>query len=375
MKKEYLFSPGPTPVPPQALSAMGRPIFHHRTQRYRDIFKEVVEGLQYVLQTKNDIMVFASSGTGAMEASVCNILSPGDKVISVNGGKFGERWGQLCKAYGANVDEIVNEWGTGPNPEDIKKRLTKDTKAVYITLSETSTGALADVKAIAAIVRNSNAVLVVDTISGLVADDMKTDEWGIDIAVGGSQKGLMIPPGIGFCSVSEKAWKLVAESKCPKFYFSFNKARKALAAFDHPFTPAITLVIALKETLSLIKQAGLENLIGMYAKFAKAIRAAAKALNLEMFAKHPANCVSAIKIPEGIDGEKIYKTLRDDMGVTFAGGQDQLKGKVIRMATMGYQSQFDIITAVSALEAGLKKMGHKFDAGDGVKAAQQVLIG
>ncbi len=374
MKKEYLFSPGPTPVPPEALSVMGSPIFHHRTQRYRDMFKEVVEGLQYVLQTKNDIMVFASSGTGAMEASVSNIISPGDKVITVNGGKFGERWGQICRAYGADVDEIMLEWSTPVPPGEIEKRLTDDVKAVYITLSETSTGVLTDVKSIARLVGKTNAVVVVDTISGVVADDIRTDEWGVDIAVGGSQKGLMIPPGLGFASVSGKAWKLAEESKSPKYYFSFAKAKKSLAKFDNPFTPAVTLIRAMRESLSMIREAGLENLLATYAKFARAIRAAAEALNLEMFAKSPANCVSAIKVPEGIDGQEIVKVLREEMGVTFAGGQESLKGKVIRIATMGYQTQFDIVTAVSALEAGLKKMGHAFNPGDGVKAAQEVLI-
>ena len=374
MKKEYLFSPGPTPVPPEALSVMGKPIFHHRTQRYRDIFKEVVEGLQYILRTKNDIMVFSSSGTGAMEASISNVISPGDKVITVNGGKFGERWGQICRAYGADVDEVILEWGTAVTPDEIQKRLTGDVKAVYITLSETSTGALTDVKGIAEVVGKTNAILAVDTISGLVADDIKTDEWGVDIAVGGSQKGLMIPPGLAFASVSEKAWKLIEESKCPKFYFSFAKAKKSLAKFDNPFTPAVTLVSAMKESLAIIREAGLDNLLAMYAKFSAAIRAASEALNLEMFAKSPANCVSTIKVPEGIDGQEIVKVIREEMGVTFAGGQESLKGKVIRIASMGYQTQFDIVTAISALEAGLKKMGHKFDPGDGVKAAQSVLL-
>ncbi len=374
MKKEYLFSPGPTPVPPEALSVMGAPIFHHRTQRYRDLFKEVIEGLQYVLQTKNDIMFFTSSGTGAMEASVSNIISPGDRVITVNGGKFGERWGQICRAYGAEVDEIMLEWGTAVEPSEIEKRLD-GVKAVYITLSETSTGALTDVKAVAEIVGKTDAVLAVDTISGLVADEIKTDEWGVDIAVGGSQKGLMIPPGLGFASVSEKAWKLVEESTSPKYYFSFAKAKKSLAKYDNPFTPAISLVRALRETLAMIRDVGIEPLFAMYKRFSDAIRAAALALNLEMFAQNPANCVTALRVPEGIDGQEIVKTLRNDMGVTFAGGQEALKGKVIRIATMGYQTQFDIVTAISALEAGLKKMGHKFNPGDGVKAAQEILLG
>ncbi len=228
MKKEYLYSPGPTTVPPQALSAMGRPIFHHRTDRYRTMLKEVVEELKYVLATKNDLLVFTSSGTGAMEASIANIVSPGDRIITVNGGKFGERFGQIGRAYGASVDEIMVQWGRDVEPAEIERRLTDNVKGVYIQLCETSTATATNVKAIAEVVARSNAALVVDTISGLLCDEILVDEWKVDMAVGGSQKGLMIPPGLAFISVSEKAWKLVEEAKSPTYYFSLPKAKKSM---------------------------------------------------------------------------------------------------------------------------------------------------
>ncbi len=375
MKKEYLYTPGPTSVPPEALSEMGKPIFHHRTARYRELFKEVTEGLKYVLQTQNDVLVFSSSGTGAMEASVVNLLSPGDKAITVNGGKFGERFGQICRAYGVDVDEIMIEWGTAVDPGEISKRLDGSVKAVYLTLCETSTGVVTDIRTIAEIVGKTEAALVVDTISGLLCDEIKVDEWGVDVAVGGSQKGLMIPPGVAFVSVSPKAWKLVEKSTIPKFYFSFPKAKKSLETFDNPFTPPVSLMRALRETLSIIRNEGIENLSKLYAKLSKAVRAGTEAIGLELYSKSPSNSVTAVKVPEGVDGAELLKTLKEEYGVTFAGGQAKLKGKIFRISTMGYMNEFDILTALSALEFTLKKMGYNFTAGNGVKTAQAILMG
>ncbi len=374
MRKEYLYSPGPTTVPPEALSAMGKPIFHHRTKRHQAMFQEILDGLKYILATQNDVLVFASSGTGAMEASVTNLLSPGDKVITVNGGKFGERFGEICRAYGVNVDEIMVEWGHAVDPVEIERRLSDDVKAVYVTLCETSTAVHNDIQAIASIVSNTPAVLVVDAISGLLCDDMPVDEWKIDVAVGGSQKGLMIPPGLSFCSVSQKAWSLVNSSKLPKFYFDFKKTKKSADKADTPFTPAVTLLCALRETLSMIRNEGRENLLGLYAKLAEAVREAGTALGLQLFSQAPSNAVTAIRVPEGIDGGKLVSAvLRDELGVTFAGGQEKLKGKIFRVCSMGYTNEFDILTAMSALEFALKKLGYEFEAGVGVKAAQEVL--
>jgi len=374
MRKEYLYSPGPTTVPPEALSAMGRPMFHHRTKRHQEMFREILDGLKYVLVTQNDVVLFASSGTGAMEASVVNLLSPGDRVITVNGGKFGERFGEICRAYGANVEEIMVEWGQAVDPAEIEKRLTDDVKAVYLTLCETSTAVLSDIKAIASIVEKRPAVIVVDAISGLLCDDLPVDEWKVDVAVGGSQKGLMIPPGLAFCSVSEKAWGLVKSSRMPKYYFDLQAAKKAAAKADTPFTPAVSLLCALKETLTMIRREGRENLMKLYGKLAAAVRAGAKAIGLQLFSRAPSNAVTAISIPPGIDETKLLDAvLRDELGVTFAGGQEKLKGKVFRICSMGYTNEFDILTAMSALEFALKKLGYKFEVGAGVKAAQEVL--
>jgi aspartate aminotransferase-like enzyme len=373
MRKEYLYSPGPTTVPPEALSVMGKPIFHHRTKRHREMLQQIIELLKYALVTQNDILVFASSGTGAMEASVANLLSPGDKIITVNGGKFGERFGQIGRAYGASVDEIMVEWGQAVDPSEIEKRLSEDVKAVYVTLCETSTGVHNDIKAIADIVSNTPAVIVVDAISGLLCDELLVDEWNIDVAVGGSQKGLMIPPGVSFCSVSEKAWALTETSTLPKYYFDFAKTKKSAEKSDTPYTPAVTLLRALLETLNMIRNEGRENLSQLYAKLATAVRAAAAALGLELFSQAPSNAVTPIKVPEGMDGAQLLSVLREDLGVTFAGGQEHLKGKIFRVCSMGYTNEFDILTAMSALELALKKVGYQFEVGAGVKAAQEVL--
>jgi len=375
MRKEYLYSPGPTTVPPEALSVMGKPIFHHRTKRNQEMFREILEGLKYVLATQNDVLVFASSGTGAMEGSVSNLLSPGDRIITVNGGKFGERFGEIGRAYGAQVDEIMVEWGEAVDPAEIERRLTDDVKAVYVTLCETSTGARNDVKTIARMVSKTPAVIVVDAISGLLCDELLTDEWGIDVVVGGSQKGLMIPPGLALCSMSKKAWAMAESSKMPKYYFNFKKTKKSAEKADTPFTPAVTLLRALRETLAMIRQEGRENLIKLYAKLAAAVRAGAEALGLKLYSRAPSNAVTTICIPEGVDASQLLNViLRDELGVTFAGGQEQLKGKVFRICSMGYTNEFDIVTAISALEMALKKLGHTFEAGAGVKAAQEVLL-
>jgi aspartate aminotransferase-like enzyme len=373
MRKEYLYSPGPTTVPPEALSVMGKPIFHHRTKRHREMFQQILDGLKYILATQNDILVFASSGTGAMEGSVANLLSPGDKVITVNGGKFGERFGEICRAYGADVDEIMVEWGQAVDPAEIERRLSENVKAVYVTLCETSTGVHNDIQTIASIVGKTPAVIVVDAISGLLCDDLPVDEWNIDVAIGGSQKGLMIPPGVAFCSVSEKAWNLAKSSTMPKYYFDFAKTKKSADKADTPYTPAVTLLRALLETLNMIRNEGRENLLQLYARLAKAVRAGATAIGLEPFSKAASNAVTPINVPEGIDGGELLNVLRDEFGVTFAGGQAKLKGKIFRVCSMGYTNEFDILTAMSALEFALKKLGYQFEAGAAVKAAQEVL--
>ena len=375
MRKNYLLTPGPTPLPPEVLEAMSRPIIHHRTPQFQAVLKEATEGLRYVFQTQNDVFILASSGTGAMEAAVINLLSPGDTVLTIQGGKFGERWTEIAQAYGIKPEVLDVEWGQAVQPSDIAKRLIANPKikAVFVTLCETSTGVVNDIEAIGKLVKDTPAVLVVDAISGLGAIDLNTDVWSCDVVVSGSQKGLMLPPGLGFISVSPKAAKLMQDSKCPKYYFDLKQAKHALDKTDTPFTPAITLIIALNVALKMMKEDGLTNIFLRHKKMAEATRAAVEALGLELFAPGASSdVVTAVKVPQGIDGEKLVKTMRDTYGVTIAGGQSELKGKVFRIAHMGYIEEFDIIAGISCLEKVLLQMGHRFQLGTGVKAAEEV---
>lgn len=375
MKKRYLMTPGPTPVPEDVMLSMSEPIIHHRTPQFMEILKEAIEGLKYVLQTKADVYLFASSGTGAMEASVCNLLSPGDKAIVVRAGKFGERFGEICESFGVKVVPIDVEWSTSVSASTIKELLNKnkDVKAVFTTLCETSTAVLTDIKAIGEVVKDTNACLVVDLISGLCADEFKMDEWNVDVAVNGSQKGLMLPPGLAFVGVSKKAWGLIENSKSPKYYFDLKRYKKAFEKIDVPWTPAITLIKGLNTALRKLKEDGLENIWRRSSNFALATREALRVLNLEIYSKSPSNAVTAAVVPGGIDGEKLVSHLRDKYGVTIAGGQSELKGKIFRIAHMGYILEFDLIVAISAVEIILKKMGYKFQFGSGVKKMMEVI--
>jgi len=375
MQKKYLLTPGPTPVPTEALLSMARPVMHHRTPQFKEILKEAVEGLRYVYKTKNDLFIFASSGTGAMESSIANLLCPGDKAIVVRGGKFGERFSEICQAYGVETIDIDVEWGKAVKPDDIKKALkdNKGVKAVYATLCETSTGVVNDIKTVGGIVSKTDAVLVVDAVSGLGSVELNTDEWKIDVAIAGSQKGLMIPPGLSFVSVSPKAWKLVEASTLPKYYFSYKTAKKAADKDDTPYTPAVSLIIGLVESLRIIRQDSLEGVLARHKKMATAVKAAASAVGLELLAPDAASdAVTAIRLPEQIDGVKLVKTMRDTYGVGIAGGQAGLKGKIVRIATMGFMTQWDVIVAISCLEIVLKQMGYNFELGSGIKAAEEV---
>jgi aspartate aminotransferase-like enzyme len=377
MRKNYLLTPGPTPLPPEVCEAQAKPIIHHRTPQFQAVLREASEGLKYVFQTKNDVFILTSSGTGAMEAAVANLLSPGDTAITVQGGKFGERWTELCASYGVTAEVIDVEWGKAVDPKEIEKRLRANSKikAVFTTLCETSTGVACDIEAIGKAVKDTDAVLVVDAISGLGAIPLLTDAWGVDVCVSGSQKGLMLPPGLAFISVSEKAWAKVKEAKCPRYYFDLKAAKKAADSTDTPFTPAISLVIALAESLKMMRQDGMETIFARHKKMADSTRAAMKALGLELFAPTAASdVVTAVKVPAGIDGEKLVKTMRDTYGVTIAGGQSELKGKVFRIAHMGFIEEFDIIVGIACLEKVLQQMGYKFNLGAGVKAAQETFL-
>ena len=368
-------TPGPTPVPEEIRQEMAKPMIHHRTKEYQAIFKDATEGLKKIFKTSNDVYTFTSSGTGGMEASIVNVLSPGDRIIVVRGGKFGERFGEIAKACGVEVIALDVAWGSGPCPADIEDLLKKNpgVKGVYTTLCETSTATAFDIKAIGKIVAKTDALFVVDVISGLGADEFENDEWGVDIAVCGSQKGLMIPPGLAFCSVSQKAWKAAEASKLPKFYFNFKKYKKAWLDTDTPFTSAITLVIGLKKALETINAKGVDKVIAEHTAQANAFRAAAKAMGLGIFSKSPSNAVTGVNTPEGMNSDDLIKLLKTDFGVTFAGGQEQLKGKIFRAAHMGGIDIEHTIESIKALEAALGKLGYAFKAGSGIEAAKKIL--
>jgi len=377
MKKRYLLAPGPTPVPESALLAMAQPMIHHRTPQFSEIFKETAELLKYVFQTNEDVLILAASGTGAMEGSIVNLYSPGDEVIVINGGKFGERWGKISEAYGLKVHWITVEWGKGVEPSVVKKALDENpnVKGVLVQASETSTTAAHPVKELASLTKDRNCLLIVDGITAVGVFDVPMDAWGIDVLVSGSQKAFMLPPGLAFAALSQKAWKFQESAKCPRFYFDFKKERKNLKDNTTAYTPAVSLIIGLNAALKMIKEEGLANVFKRHDRLARATRAAGEALGLKALAPSaPSNAATGVFVPEGVDGGKLVKYLRDEMGVTMAGGQDHLKGKVLRIAHLGYIDTFDILISIAAIEMALVKFGHKVELGKGVAAAQQILI-
>lgn len=377
MKKTYVMAPGPTMVPEEVLLEMAKPMIHHRTSQYKDIFKKANEGLKYILKTTNDVFTLAASGTGAMETAVVNLLSKDDTAIVVRGGKFGERFGEICAAYGVKVIPVDVDWSKAVDPEVIKEKLSKNknVKAVFATLCETSAGTRHDIEALGRIVAATDAVLVVDAVSGLAADDLETDKWNVDVVCSGSQKGLMLPPGLAFISMSKKAMAMTAKSYLPKFYFNIKEYKKALDKDDVPWTPPVSLVRGLCKAVDIIKEEGIDNVIERHARLANATREATKALGLKLYSTSPSNAVTPVNVPAGIDGEALVKTMRTKYGVTIAGGQADLKGKVFRIAHLGYMVEFDTITAIAALEMVLKEMGYKFNVGSGVAAALKALAG
>lgn len=376
MKKKFLFTPGPTPVPTSALLSLARPVDYHRSDEAVKMIDECAQKLKHVFQTENDVMILTSSGTGAMESAVANLLSPMDKVITIESGKFGQRWCEICEAYGVEVDLIQLEWGHTVPPELVADLLEKnpDIKAVFATLCETSTGCLHDIKSLGEITKDTDTLLVVDAISGLGADELRMDEWCVDTVVSCTQKGLMTPPGLGFVAMSEKAWDAANRSKLPKYYFDLRKAREKIKLGSTPYTPAITFITALSESLKLICEEGIENVWARHNKLAKATQAGVKAIGLELFAEVPANTVTSVRFPEMIDSKDFVKFMRKQHGVTFAGGQDYLAGKIIRIAHLGWSCEYDVLTALSALEMGLTEMGYKLPLGAGITAAEKIMV-
>jgi aspartate aminotransferase-like enzyme len=376
MQKQYLLAPGPTPVPPRVLQAMALPIVHHRAPAYKEIFAEVREGLKYLFQTEQEVLVLATSGTGAMEGTIINLFSPGDKVIAVRGGKFGERWSDLGKTYGLEVIDIDVEWGRAVAVTEVAAILERegDVKAVLLQASETSTGVMHPVREIAALTRErENTLTIVDAITGVGVFALPMDEWGLDVVVTGSQKALMLPPGLAFAALSPKAWEFNKRSTLPRYYFDFAKELKNAEKGQNAYTPAVSLIVGLREVLRMIREETLEGVHARHARLATAMRAGVEALGLELFAPgSPSNAVTAVKAPAGVDGQDIVKVLRG-RGVTIAGGQDHVKGKIFRLAHLGYAGDFDVLTGLAALEMALAQLGYDLAGRSGVSAAQELL--
>jgi serine---pyruvate transaminase len=379
MQKKYLMTPGPTPVPAEVMLKMAAPIIHHRTPDFSAAFAEAIVNLKYVFQTEADVLLFACSGTGVMESAIVNCFCAGDTVIVCRNGKFGDRQKKIAEVYGLNVIDLQYGWTEVVQPADVAKALAEhpEARGVIVTQSETSTGVLNDVEAIGKLVGPmEDVVLIVDSITGIGAVECKTDEWNLDVVMTGSQKGLMLPPGLAACTVSKKAWKAYERSTLPKFYFDWMSYQKNVAKDTTPFTPAVTLVLGLNESLKMIREEGLDNVIARHAKLAEATRKGAEALGMKLFApaEGRGSAVTPVWVPEGVDGKKIVSILKNKYGVTIAGGQDDYVGKIIRIGHLGYFGEFDIITTLAALEMTLAELGYEFTRGAGVIAAETVFM-
>lgn len=380
MRKYHLLAPGPTPVPPQVLEAMARPLFHHRTPGFEALFKEVREGLSWLHQAPGDVITLAASGSGGMEASVANLMSPGDSALVVEGGKFGERWGDICTAYGMKTDVISVEWGRSVDLNEVESRLKAGRhRAVFVQASETSTGAKHDVREIARIVRESSpeTLVVVDAVTALGVYDLRPSEWGLDAVVTGSQKSLMLPPGLAFVWLSERAWAAAEKTQSPRYYFDLLIERKSQGKNTTAWTPAISLVVGLKVALDMMREEGLPNIFERHARLARGARAAMEALGLEMFPSDlMSEAVTAVRVPEGVDGKAIPRKMETEQGVTIAGGQSgrggNLGGKIFRIGHMGYVDESDMLVAVGGVEATLVDLGYSLEIGAGLTAAQEV---
>ena len=378
--KIFLMIPGPTPVPESVMLEIAKHPIGHRSSEFSSVLKEVYENLKYVFQTKNDVFVFTSSGTGAMCSALENLVNEGDNVLCLSLGNFGNRWAKIAESRGAVVEKIEVPAGEVIEPEVLRKRLAEDKdkkiKIVTLTHSETSTGAANDIKTLCSIIREHGAISVVDGVTSVCAMPCKPDEWGIDVLVSGSQKGFMVPPGLAFLTANERAWKVYEECRHPSFYFDWSAYKKAVQGDTTPFTPAVNLIIGLREALRMIKEEDIENMNRRHYRHAMALRRALRAMNLELLVKDDKNAswsITSILPPEGISVPDIRSAMKNDYDIVVANGQNQLKDKIFRMGTLGFVSDRDLIMAVGALEAVLDKLGHKFELGCGVKTLIQAL--
>jgi len=373
--KRHLLAPGPTPVPERVALAMARPALYHRAPEFAEVLLDCVAKLRLLFKTAEPVVLLSASATGGMEAAVANLLGPGDAAVVVRGGKFGERWGDLCSAYGVPFEAIDVEWGRSVDPASVDAALAKrpDAKALLVTASETSTGVRHPVEALGPICRARGALLVVDGVTAVGCFDVPMDAWGIDCMVVGSQKALMLPPGLTAVALSARAREALERSKHPRYYFDLRKELKNHEKGQTAFTPATSLVVGLREALTMIEEEGLDNVFARHARLAHATREGARALGLELFADRPTPACTAIRVPAGVDGSALVKRIRERWGVTIAGGQDRLKGKIIRLAHLGWAAEFDTLIALAAVELGLADLGHPVQPGAGVGAAETAL--
>jgi serine---pyruvate transaminase len=372
-ERRYLFTPGPTPVPPEVLAALAEPVIHHRARDYREIYERCLARLREVYRTEHDVLMFTTSGTGAFESAVANLTSPGDRQLVLSAGNFGERWAGMVKAYGADLMHVRLDWGETPEPEDLRSALgdAGDVSVVYLTHSETSTGVVCDVQALTSVAKEAGALVVVDAVSSLGAVPLETDAWGIDVVVSGSQKALMCPPGVAFVSVSPDALEAAAQATSPRYVLDWERTRKAQAKLDAPFTPAVSIVRALDVALGLLLDEGLETAFDRHARLGRACREGAKAMGLELFSpdEERSAVVTAIRAPDGVDATRVVATLRERFGITIANGQGELKGRIFRIGHIGWFDVFDITTALAAVELVLTDAGAEIERGVAVTRA------
>jgi aspartate aminotransferase-like enzyme len=375
-QKRYLFTPGPTPVPPQVLAALGEPVLHHRAPDFRIVYERVLARLKEVHRTSSDVLLFTCSGTGAFESAIVNLCSPGDRVLAVSAGHFGERWAAMASSFGCDVEPLRLPWGATPSPEELARKLAESepVELVFLVHSETSTGVVADVQALAAVAKEAGALVVVDAVSSLGAIPLETDEWGLDVVVAGSQKALMTPPGLATAAVSEAAWKRVAQAGLPRYYLDWERTRKAQEKLDSAFTPAVSLVVALDVALGLLLEDGLDAAFERHVRLGRACRAGVTAMGLELFSpdEDRSAVVTAARMPDGIDASALTRALRDRHGITIAGGQGELKEAIFRIGHIGWFDEFDIATALSAVELVLGELGAPIERGVAATRALEV---
>ncbi|MCP9487373.1 MAG: alanine--glyoxylate aminotransferase family protein [Gaiellaceae bacterium MAG52_C11] len=375
-QKRYLFTPGPTPVPPQVLAALSEPVLHHRAPDFRIVYERVLGRLQEVHRTSGDVLLFTCSGTGAFESAIVNLCSPGERVLAVSAGQFGERWAAMARAYGCEVEELRYEWGETPSAADLARKLAElePVSLVFLVHSETSTGVVCDLQSLVAAAKGAGALVLVDAVSSLGAVPLETDDWGLDVVVAGSQKALMTPPGLATVAVSAAAWELAARATLPRYYFDWERTRKAQAKLDSAFTPAVSLVVALDVALGLLLEEGLDAACARHARLGRACRAGIKAMGLELFSpdEERSAVVTAAYMPDGLDSTALTRILRDRHGITIAAGQGELKERIFRIGHIGWFDEFDIATALSAVELVLGELGAPIERGFSATRALEV---